>query len=79
MAPQALGYRIAGLSEHEHDGRGATVSHHKGCPDSTSAMMFSFIYMMYIVYTPRFTLPSFVCQMSLHCFHFHHSPSTQLF
>ena len=26
MAPQALGYRIAGLSEHEHDGRGATVS-----------------------------------------------------
>lgn len=52
------------------------VSHHKGCPDSTSAMMFSFINMMciYIVYTPRFTLPSIVCQMSLHCFHFHHSP-----
>ena len=26
LAPQALGHRVAGLSEHEHDGQGATVS-----------------------------------------------------
>jgi hypothetical protein len=48
LAPQALGHRVAGLSEHEHDGQGATVS--LFCLASSLFYVHAYIYLSIYLY-----------------------------
>jgi len=53
LAPQALGHRVAGLSEHEHDGQGATVS--LFCLASSLFYVHAYIYLSIYIYSINYT------------------------